>query len=379
MDMELSEQQRHFVDTARHFLEKECALSAVREQETSETGFSLDLWRQMAELGWLGLPFPEQYGGYGLGNVDLALLSKEMGRALCPSPYIPSVVLAGGAILAAGSEEQKQAWLPRIASGQTVIAFALQEASPYWDPRGIGLRVSETADGWALNGTKMFVEFAGAADRMLVMARTSDEKPSKDGITMLLVDPRAPGITMRPLGTLARDRQFRVDFAGAPVSKSDVLGPVGGAWPLLERVVQSGIVAFSAYNVGASERIHAMATEFAKNRVQFGRPIGSFQAIQHYLAQSITEIIGADTMTLYAAWCLDEGEPAREIVAKAKALAGDTYKSTSALGAQIYGGIGFNEDVDTTLFLRRGKQAQLSMGDTGYWEDVIAEELLGEA
>jgi alkylation response protein AidB-like acyl-CoA dehydrogenase len=302
-----------------------------------------------------------------------------MGRALCPSPYIPSVVLAGGALLAAGSEEQKREWLPRIASGQTVVAFALQEASPYWDPRGIGLRASETADGWALNGTKMFVEFAGAADRMLVMARTSDEKPSKDGITMLLVDPRAPGITMRPLGTLARDRQFRVDFAGVPVSKSDILGPVGGAWPLLERVVQSGIVAFSAYNVGASERIHAMATEFAKNRVQFGRPIGSFQAIQHYLAQSITEIIGADTMTLYAAWCLDEGEPAREIVAKAKALAGDTYKSTSALGAQIYGGIGFNEDVDTTLFLRRGKQAQLSMGDTGYWEDVIADELLGEA
>jgi alkylation response protein AidB-like acyl-CoA dehydrogenase len=255
----------------------------------------------------------------------------------------------------------------------------MQEGSTYWDPRGIGCRATETGHGWALNGTKMFVEFAGAADRLLVVARTAGDKPSKDGITMFLVDPRAPGISMRPLGTLARDKQFRVDFAGVAVAKEDIVGPVGDAWPLLARVIQSGIVAISAYNVGASERIHAMATEFAKNRVQFGRPIGSFQAIQHYLAQSITEIIGADTMTLYAAWCLDEGEPAREIVAKAKALAGDTYKSTSALGAQIYGGIGFNEDVDTTLFLRRGKQAQLSMGDTGYWEDVIAEELLGEA
>jgi alkylation response protein AidB-like acyl-CoA dehydrogenase len=378
VDMELTEQQQHLVDTARRFMENECPLSAVREQEDTETGFSLDLWQKMAELGWLGLPFPEQHGGYGLGNADLALLSKEMGRSLCPSPYIPSVVLAGGAILAAGSEEQKSNYLQRIASGQTVVAFAIQEQTPYWDPRGVGCRATETADGWALNGTKMFVEYANAADRILVVARTSGEKPSKDGVTMFLVDASAPGLSMTALGTLARDRQFRVTLEGVPVSKDDVVGPIGGAWPVLVRVIQSGIVAFSAYNVGASERIHAMATEFAKNRVQFGRPIGSFQAIQHYLAQSITEIIGADTMTLYAAWCLDEGQPAREIVAKAKALAGDTYKSTSAVGAQIYGGIGFNEDVDTTLFLRRGKQAQLSMGDTGYWEDVIAEELLGE-
>jgi len=379
MDMELSEQQQTLIDTARRFMENECPLSAVREQEDTETGFSLELWQKMAQLGWLGLPFPEQYGGYGLGNADLALLSKEMGRSLCPSPYIPSVVLAGGAILAAGSEEQKSNYLQRIGSGQTVVAFALQEQSPYWDPRGVGCRATATRDGWALNGTKMFVEYANAADRILVVARTSGEKPSKEGITMFLVDARAPGVTLTSLGTLARDRQFRVVLEGVQVSKADVVGPVGGAWPLLEPVIQSGIVAFSAYMVGASERIHAMATEFAKNRVQFGRPIGSFQAIQHYLAQSITEIIGADTMTLYAAWSLDEGEPAREIVAKAKALAGDTYKSVSALGAQIYGGIGFNEDVDTTLFLRRGKQAQLSMGDTGYWEDVIAEELLGEA
>jgi alkylation response protein AidB-like acyl-CoA dehydrogenase len=309
----------------------------------------------------------------------MALLSKELGRALCPSPFIPSAVLAGGAILAGGSEEQKQAYLPRIGSGQTIVAFALQEESAYWDPRGVSCRATETAGGWVLNGTKMFVEFANGADRLLVVARTSGEKPSPAGITMFLVDAGAPGSVMTPLGTLARDRQFRVTLEGVAISKDDVIGPVGGAWPLLEPVIQSGIVAFSAYMVGASERIHAMAVEFAKNRVQFGRPIGSFQAIQHYLAQSITEIIGADTMTLYAAWCLDQLEPSREIVAKAKALAGDTYKSVSSLGAQIYGGIGFNEDVDTTLFLRRGKQAQLSMGDTGYWEDVIAEELLGEA
>jgi len=376
MDMEFSEEQLKLIDTARRFLEKESPLSAAREHESTETGFSLDLWQKMATLGWLGLPFPEEFGGYGMGVVDLVCLTKELGRVLCPSPYIPTVVLAGGAILAAGNEDQKRTYLPRIAGGQLVIAFALQEASRYYDPRGISTRATAAGDGYVLNGTKMFVEFANAADRILVVARTSGAPPSSDGITMCLVDAKAPGITMRPLGTMARDKQFEVRFQDVRVPREDVLGPVGGAWPLLEGVIQRGVVAFAGYMIGASEKIHSMAVEFAKQRVQFDRPIGSFQAIQHYLAQSITEIIGADTMTFYSAWSLDEGLPSREIVAKVKSLAGDTYKNVSALGAQIYGGIGFNEDVDTTLFLRRGKQAQLAMGDTGYWEDIIAEELL---
>jgi alkylation response protein AidB-like acyl-CoA dehydrogenase len=222
----------------------------------------------------------------------------------------------------------------------------------------------------------MFVEFASAADRLLVVARTSGEPPSSDGITMFLVDAESSGIQLKPLRTMARDKQFQVALEGVKVTMDDVLGPVGGAWPLLEKVVHQGVLAFCAYMVGASENIHQMTTGFAKDRVQFDRPIGSFQAIQHYLAQSITEIIAADTTAFYAAWALDKGMPAREIVAKAKAFAGDTFKQASAIGAQIHGGIGFNEDVDTTLFLRRGKQYQLSMGDSSYWEGVIAEEIL---
>jgi alkylation response protein AidB-like acyl-CoA dehydrogenase len=193
---------------------------------------------------------------------------------------------------------------------------------------------------------------------------------------MLLVDAKSPGVTMTPLRTMARDKQYRVTFDNVSVNAANAVGPAGGAWPLLERVVQQGVITLCGYMVGASEQVHQMATEFAKQRVQFGRPIGSFQAIQHYLAQTITEIVGADTMTFYAAWTLDEGLPARQLVAKAKVLAGDTFKQASSIGAQIHGGIGFNEDVDTTLFLRRGKQLQLSMGDSGYWEDVLAEGLL---
>ena len=376
MDMELSEAQQQLMATARRFLESDCPLSLVRELETSEAGFSAELWRKMADLGWLGLPYPEEFGGYGLGSVDLVVLAKELGRALCTSPYIPTVILSGGAIAAVGTKEQQRKYLPRIAAGEAVIAFALQESSAYYDPRGVATRATEGPDGFVLSGSKMFVELAHAAERLLVVARTHGEPPSYDGLTMFLVDAERPGIQVAPLSTMARDRQFRVTLDGVTVPKEDVLGPMGRAWPALEKVIHQGVVALCGYMVGASEHIHQMATEFAKQRVQFGRPIGSFQAIQHYLAQTITEIVGADTMTFYAAWALDEGLPARAIVAKAKALAGDTFKQASAIGAQIHGGLGFNEDVDTTLFLRRGKQYQLSMGDTGYWEDIIAEEIL---
>lgn len=379
MDMELTEEQQRLIETARKFLKNESPLKAARKEETTEAGFSPTLWKRMAELGWLGLPFPEQYGGFELGNVDLSILAKELGRAICPSPFIPSIVLSGTAIALGGSEDQKAELLPRMAGGQTVVAFALQEESRYWDPRGIKSRATAVDGGYAINSAKMFVDFAGSADYFLVPARMSGEPPSGAGITIFLVDARAPGITLQPLSTMARDRQFRVTFEDVRAGTADVVGAVGEAWPVLEKAILSGAVTLSAYMVGASERIHEMAVEFAKQRVQYDRPIGSFQSIQHYLAQSITEIIGADTMILYAAWRLDQGLPSREIVAKAKALAGDTFRSASALGAQIYGGIGFNEDADTTLFLRRGKQAQHSLGDTGYWEDVIAEELLGEA
>jgi alkylation response protein AidB-like acyl-CoA dehydrogenase len=376
MDMEFTEEQQHLMNTARSFLEKECPSALVRELESSELGFSPGLWRQMADLGWLGLPFSEEYEGYGLGVMDLVVLGKELGRVLCPSPYIPTVVLAGGAIAAAGSDDQKKTHLPRIISGEELIAFALQEQSGTYNGRGIKTTATDSDGGYVLNGTKMFVEFAEAADRLLVVAHTSGDADATDGLTMFLVDAKSEGIELTPLSTLARDKQCRVDLKDVKVSSADVLGPVGEAWPLLERPVHTGVITLCAYMVGASETIHEMANSFAKERVQFGRPIGSFQAIQHYLAQTITEIIGADTVTIYAAWAMDNDMPHRALVAKAKSFTGDTFKQASSIGAQIHGGLGYNEEVDTTLFLRRGKQYQLSMGDSGHWEDVIAEELL---
>jgi alkylation response protein AidB-like acyl-CoA dehydrogenase len=372
MDMDLTEEQELLKNSAREFLEQSFGADVIRDLEKSDAGFSHETWKQMADLGWLGLPLPEEHGGSAMGAVDLAVLARELGRALCPSPYLTSVVFSAGAIAAAGTPEQQRAYLPRIASGEAVIAFALQELNGHMDPRGIATRAESSGDGYTLHGTKMFVEFANSADLLLVVARTGG-----DGLTMFLVDPRGQGVTLEPLPTMARDRQFRVVLDGVSVNRANVLGSIDEAWTALEGVVQRGTVAFSAYIVGAAEKMHEMATNYAKDRVQFGRPIGSFQLIQGYLAQLITEIWGAETLVYYAASGIDDEEPSRETIAKAKAFAGDCLKRTSDVGSQIFGGIGYMEDMDNTLFLRRGKQYQLAMGDTGYWEDIIAEELLG--
>ena len=380
MDMELTDEQKGLQSTARSFLSTECPLSMAREMEASDEGFSRELWKKMAGLGWLGLPHSEDVGGSGMGMVDLIVLTKELGRSLCPSPYIQTVILAGLAIAAAGSDEQKQRLLPSIISGQTVIAFALQEENTFYDARSVRATATTKAkkdgDGYELNGTKMFVEFAAAADKVLVVARTGGEPPDTDGLALFLIDPNDVHVSLEPLNTMARDRQFKMTLDGVQVAATDVIGTPGEAWKTLEGVIERGVVALCGYMVGASEEIHKMATDFAKVRVQFGRPIGSFQAIQHYLALSITEILAADTTAFYAAWTLDEGEPSREIVAKAKVFAGDTFRKASDVGTQIHGGIGYDESMDTSLFLRRGKQLQLSMGGSGFWEDVIAEELL---
>jgi alkylation response protein AidB-like acyl-CoA dehydrogenase len=376
MDMEFSDEQKGLQSTARSFLSTEAPLSMAREMETNEEGFSRDLWKKMADLGWLGLSHSEDVGGSAMGNVELVVLTKEMGRSLCPSPYIPTVILAGGAIAAAGSDEQKQRWLPSIISGETVLAFALQEENTFYDARSVHATATADGDGYVLNGTKMFVEFATAADKVLVVARTAGAQGDTNGLSMFLIDPNDVNVQMEPLNTVARDRQFQINLNDVKVAAADVIGEPGSAWTSLEGVIEQGVVSLCGYMVGASERIHEMATEFAKVRVQFGKPIGSFQAIQHYLALSITEIMAADTNAFYAAWTLDQGEPSREIVATAKAFVGDTFRKASDIGAQIHGGIGYDEDMDTTLFLRRGKQYQLSMGDSGFWEDIIAEEIL---
>ncbi len=378
MDMKLSEEQVQLRDTARKFMEEECTADFVREMEKSELGLSKEMWQQMAEMGWLGISLPEDCGGLELGTVDLVLLAKELGRAICPSPFLSTAVIGGEAIARAGTEEQRQRYVPKIVDGETIVAFAFQEHHRDFDPGVIKLRARAAGDDYVLDGAKMFVEFAGGADLLLVVARTSGEPPSKSGLTMFLVDAGNDGITCKRTPTMARDHHYEVLFDGVVVPPDRVLGRVDAAWSDLEGVIDKAAVAFSAFTVGVSEWMHEQANQFAKNRVQFGRPIGQMQLIQSYLAGLIIEIYGADTLTLFTAFSLDKGRNVRGYVAKTKAFTAETVKNTTDVGSQIFGGMGYMEEQDTTLYLRRGKQYQLMLGGVDYWEKIVGEELLDE-
>lgn len=376
MDMKLNEEQVQLRDMARKFMENECTGDFIREiEEKSETGFSAKMWGQMAEMGWLGLALPEAYGGYGLGFVDQVVLTKELGRMICPSPYLYTAVIGGEAIARAGNDEQKETLLPKVAGGECIIAFGYQEHGRDFSPGALQFRARAAGDGYVLDGKKMFVEFASGADLLLVVARTSGEPPAAKGLTLFLVDTNRPGITLKHLPTMARDRQYEVIFEGVKVPTTAVLGKVDEAWSCLEGVVEKAAVVHSAYCVGVAEKMHEYATEFAKQRVQFGRPIGQMQIIQQYLAGLIIEIYGADTLTYYTAWNMEMGRPCRELVAKTKAFAAETVKRTTDVGSQIFGGMGYMEESNTTQQLRRGKQLQLSFGGVDYWEKIVAEEM----
>ncbi len=376
MDLKLSEEQTQLQDIASKFMDKNCSFEFVRNIENnSESGYCPDMWQQFAELGWLGIIIPEEYDGMGMSTLDMIVLVREMGRHICPSPYLFTSVLAADAITRSGSKEQKAELLPQIVAGKKIYAFAYQEYSRFFKPEHIKLQARTDEEGYVLNGSKLFVEFADAADTLLVVARTG-EADSQSGLTLFLVDRNSDGIETRQMPTMSRDKTYQVDFTDVRVPESAILGSLDEGWSALEPALHKAVLGFCAFTNGAGFEMHEHATQYAKTRVQFGRPIGQMQTIQGYLAQLIMELYGADMLTMFSAFQIDKGRHARGYVAKAKAFSAETVGHVMDVGSQIFGGIGYMEEQDTTLFLRRGKQYQLALGGTEYWEDVIAEEII---
>jgi alkylation response protein AidB-like acyl-CoA dehydrogenase len=376
MDMKLTDEQAQLQESAGRFMDEECSMEFVREMEASELGYSQDMWKKMAELGWLGIDLPAESGGLEMGTLDLAILLRELGRHICPTPFLSTAVIGGTAIALAGSEEQRAQYIPQIIDGELVSAFAYQEFSRSFDPGAIRVEARASGPDYVLNGTKMFVEYAAAADLLLVVARTGDAPPSRNGITMFLVDAKTPGIALTKTPTMARDHHYDVTFSDVKVPADRVLGTVGEAWTHLEPVLHKAAIAFSAFTNGACFELHEQSTQFAKERVQFGRPIGQMQTIQSYLAQLIMEILGSDTLTLFTAYNMDRGRHVRGYVGKTKGFASETVNRVMDIGSQIFGGMGYMEEVDSTLYLRRGKQYELMLGGSGYWYDLAAEEMI---
>lgn len=373
MDLGLNETQQMLKNSAREFLQAECPDTYVRAMEEDERGYTPDMWQKIAEQGWLGLIFPEEYGGVGLTYLDLSVLLEEMGRALLPGPFFSTIVMGGMAIMDAGTDQQKRHLLPQICEGQHIVTLALTEPSARWDAAGVQTTAAQNPDGaWTLNGAKLFVPNAHVADTYIVAARTGDVERD---ITLFFVPSDADGVTQTLLKTIASDRQSEITLDSVSMPAEAVLGEVNKGWDTIEKVLAWGAIGKCAEMVGGAEQVLEMTVEYAKQRTQFGRPIGSFQAIQHHCANMATDVEGSRYITYQAAWLLSEGEAAAQEVAMAKAWVSDAYRRICALGHQCHGAIGFTKEHNMQLYSRRAKAAELAFGDTDFHLETVADSL----
>ena len=372
MDLGLDEAQQMLKNSARTFLEAECPATYVRAMEEDDRGYTPELWQKISEQGWLGLIIPEQYGGVGLSFLDLSILLEEMGRSLLPEPFFSTVVMAGMTILDAGSEAQKREFLPQIAEGQLIMTLALTEPSARWDPTGVQTAAEAQGDGYVINGTKLFVPNAHVSDYLIVVARTGQ---AERDVSLFVVPRDADGISQTLLKTIASDRQSEVVFDNVTVASSALLGELNAGWETIEKVLQRGAIGKCAEMVGGSQEVLDMTVEYAKQRVQFGRPIGSFQAVQHHCANMATDVEGTRYITYQAAWLLSEGLPAEKEVAITKAWVSEAYRRVCALGHQCHGAIGFTKEHNMQLYSRRAKAAELAFGDADFHLEAVAQAI----
>ena len=372
MDLGLTEAQQMLRNSAREFLEAECPEAFVRAMEEDERGYTPESWQKIAENGWLGLIFPEEHGGAGLEFLDLCVLLEETGRAMLPGPFFSTVVLGGMTILDAGSVDQKRQYLPGIAEGQAIATLALTEPNVRWDAAGVRTTAEPDGDGFVINGTKLFVPNANVSDYLVVAARTGD---ADEDVSLFILPANTPGVSQTLLKTIASDRQSEVTFDGARVPRSALLGELNGGWPTIARVIQWGAVGKCAEMVGNGQKVLDMTVDFVKQRIQFGRPIGSFQAIQHHCANMATDVEGSRYITNQAAWRLSEGLPADSEVAMAKAWVSDAVRRVCATGHQCHGAIGFTKEHSMQLYSRRAKAAELAFGDSREHLEGVAEAI----
>jgi alkylation response protein AidB-like acyl-CoA dehydrogenase len=319
-----------------------------------ERGFTDEKWRRMAEQGWMGLLVPEQHGGSGLTFVDMVVVLEEMGRVVLPGPFFSTAILGGTALLEGGSDAQRKQYLPKLAAGELRVTLAQLEPSGRWDAEGIQLEARKDDGGHKLSGTKLFVPDAHTADLLIVAGRAPGSKGT-EGITLFLVDAKAKGVTTTLLKTMDQTRKLcEVALADVTVGADRVLGTPGAGWKLLDRIIDRGKVGLCAEMCGGAQKVLEMSVEYAKVREQFGRPIGSFQAIQHKCANMLVEVESSKSVTYYAAWA-------------------DAYRHTAGEGIQIHGGIGFTWEHDMHIYFKRAKSSEVTFGDATWNRELVAQ------
>jgi acyl-CoA dehydrogenase len=375
MQFALNDEQLLLRDSAAAFVRDNSSLKRIRALRDSRDpdGFSRDLWARMAELGWLGIIFPEEHSGLGLGCKDLGLVLEEFGKGLMPEPWLSTVLLGGTAVWRGGSAAQRDALLPRVIAGEMLLALASQEAHSRYDLSHVVTRAERAGDGWRLSGEKRLVFDGHVADRLIVSARTAGAPRDSDGITLFLLDARAPGIAITRQWTVDSRNAALVRLDGVAAGPGDVLGEVDRGLVLLAEVVDRATAGLCAEMVGGMEAAFAMTLDYLKTRRQFGAPIGSFQALKHRAAILFTEIELARSAALAAAMAIDEGQPqTAQLVSVAKARCSDAFILVANEGVQMHGGIGMTDEHDIGFFLKRARAAEITFGDAAFHRDRFA-------
>ena len=375
MDFDFNDEQKMLQKGARDFFEKEVPKSLVKRMAEDEKGNPPDLWKKMAQLGWLGLIFPEQYGGGGGSIIDLVALEEEMGRACLPGAFYSTVLLGGLFILNNGSEEQKKEILPKVANGEVILTLAMTEPSDSYEAAAVQVEAKSDKDDYVISGTKLFVPDAHIADYIICIARTKKGTKPENGITAFLVDTKSPGISSTMLKSIAGDKLCEVIFNKVRVPKKNIVGKLDQVWGPLQQTLQQVKLARCAEMVGGAQKALELAADHAKKRVQFDRPIGSFPVIQQLVANMMMDVDGARFLTYEAAWKFNEGIPCAKEIAMVKAFTSEAYQRTTATAEQILGGIGYTTDGDMQLYYKRAKAAELTLGDGKFHREALAKEL----
>ncbi len=369
MNFAFTEEQEELRKTVRQFLEAKSAEDAVREQMETDAGYDTAVWSQMGEqMGLQGLIVPEEFGGSGYGYVELGIVLEEMGRSLLCAPFFSTVVLAANTLIHSGDEAAKAAHLPGIAAGETIATVAFTEPSGKWDESGITLEASGSGSDFTLNGTKMFVLDGHTANLIIVAARTAK------GVSLFTVAGDAAGLTRTALSTMDQTRkQAKLEFSNTPAT---LLGAEGEGWTILSTVLDLAAVGLAAEQVGGAQKVLEMAVEYAKVRVQFGRPIGSFQAIKHKCADMLLEVESAKSAAYYGMWCAAEmNDELPSVASLAKAYCSEAYFHATAENIQIHGGIGFTWEHPAHLYFKRAKSSELLFGDPTYHRELLAQRI----
>ena len=370
MDLNFTEEQNILRDMVKSIVDDHSTTAVVREMEHDDIGIPAGLWQQMKETGLLGIMLPEEYGGIGLNLVDCAVIYEELGRGLAPGPHFVSSVVSVGAISRGGNESQKSKILPLIGSGDMIVTPAWLEPDNGFGPGGVQVRAEADGNNFKLSGVKRHVFYAKAAQKLLVIARTGD---AVDAVDLFLVDVDAAGVTLEQQRSMAYDTQYKVTFADVVIPAADRLE---GGWAVWQEVLQEACILQAAYAVGGAHKALDITVQYSKEREQFDKPIGAFQALAHYMADAKVEIDGAQVLVWEAAWAHSEGKSIERLAAMAKLFCCNVFRDATAKCVQIHGGYGFTMEYDIQLFFRRAKQQQMNWLDSRALEELIAADVL---